>query len=305
MEPVDVRANHIGKRQFGRVTRAQLYGDAGIAPSTVAARLRSGAWREPLPKVVDLGTHAPSWRGRVLEVLLAAGPEAWASHDTAAHLLGFLDAPRPASVDALVLRGRHAKVAELRLHTTRSLGADEVTERHGLACTSGPRTVLDLAAATAPATIERWILDQERRSPGFVARLVALTDRHRTIPGRRRVLDVVGRLPGDVARLGSPLEVIGVQRLVQLGAPPFVLQYQVCDLDGAPIKRTDAAWPDERTLLEFDGGAYHDLSGARAHDEEVRARMRALGWRLEVMTRADIDGPRLEGLVRHLSAIHR
>jgi hypothetical protein len=282
------------------VLRRQLIHDAGISRRTVASRLRTGAWTEHLPGVIDLGTHPPTWRGQVLALALAAGPDAWASHDTAAHLLRFLDAPRPPVLDVSVARGRHARVADHRLHTTRSIGADEVTVAHGVACTGAARTLLDLAVGTQPEVLERYLADRARRDPDLVRTVVELTDRHRTLPGRRRLLEVVARLPGDAGKLGSPLEVLGVQRLVQLGSPPFELQYPVRDPDGAVVKRVDVAWPSRCTLLELDGGGYHDLLGARTEDAEVRARMRALGWHVEVVRRGDLDGPAFAGFVRRL-----
>jgi hypothetical protein len=305
VEPVDVRANRLGAAQRGRVRRAQLYDDAGISPRTIHNRLRAGTWSEPVPGVIDLGTHPRTWRGDVTDVVLGAGPHAWASHDTAAHLHRFLDAPRPSRIDVTVPRGRGTRIGEHRLRTTRSLGIDEVTEVHGIPCTTGARTLLDLAVGTAPATVERYLLDLARRDRAALETLVELTDRHRNLPGRRRLLEVVARLPGDVARLGSPLEVVGVQRLVALGAPPFVLQFQVRDLDGSPIKRTDVAWPDAWTVLELDGAGYHDLVASRVEDEQARAKMRALGWHVEVARRADLDTPEFAGFVRRLRAVVR
>lgn len=280
--------------------RRQLIDDAGVSRRTVASRLRSGEWTEQLPGVIDLGTHPPTWRGQVTALVLASGKDAWASHDTAAHLLRFLDAPRPLALDVVVPRGRHAKVAGHRLHTTRSIGADEVTVAHGIACTGTARTLLDLAVGTRPELLERYLADRIRHDPDLVATVVELTDRHRTLPGRRRLLDVVARLPGDSGKLGSPLEVLGVQRLVQLGAPPFDLQYPVRDLDGAVIKRVDVAWVSRRVLLELDGRGYHDLLGGRTEDAEVRARMRALGWHVEVVRRHELDGAAFAGFVRRL-----
>lgn len=301
MESVDIRANRIGKRQRGYVRRRQLYDSAGISPRTVTARLRQGAWSEPWPGVIDLNTTRQTWRGTVLALTLAAGEQAWASHDTAAHLHRFLDAPRPDRVDIVVPRGRHAEIAEHRLHTVRALGSDETTDVHGIPCTTVARTLLDLAVGTEPGILERYLADQARRRPAVVEDLVALTDRHRRLPGRRRLLEVLARLPGDVGRLGSPVEVLLIQRLRELGAPPFVLQYPVRDRDLAVVKRVDVAWPDKATLLEIDGAAYHDLVAARAHDDEVRARMRGLGWHVEVVRRADLDSPAFAGFVRRLA----
>jgi hypothetical protein len=300
MDPVDTRANRIGRRQRGVVLRRQLQDEAGVSSRTIANRLRAGAWTEPWPGVIDLGTHRATWRGQVQALTLAAGPSAWASHDTAAHLHRFLDAPRPERIDVVVPRGRHARVSAHRLHTVRTLGSDETTEVHGIPCTTVARTLVDLAVGTEPGVLEGYLADQARRRPAVLRDLVELTDRHRRLPGRRRLLEVMGRLPGDVGRVGSPVEVFAIQRLRELGAPPFVLQHPVRDRDLAVVKRVDVAWPDRMTVLEIDGAAYHDLVAARTHDEEVRARMRGLGWDVEVARRADLATPAFAAFVRRL-----
>lgn len=300
MDTVDLRASEVGRSQYGRVTRLQLRETAGVSRSTITRRVRDGVWTEPLPGVIDLGTHVTSWRAQVTEVLLAAGDAAWASHRTAAYLHRFLDVPRPHAVDILVPRSRHRTVGDHQLHVTRSIGLDEVTERHGLACTTRARTLLDLAATSRPGDLERWLAQATRKDAALPQNVVELCDRHRHVPGRRRLLEVVGRLPAGTADLGSPLEVLGVQELRALGAPPFRLQYTVRDRDGAKVKRADVAWLDAWTLLEFDGAAYHDLTAARAEDELVRARLRALGWTVEVVRRADLGGATLRRIVRQV-----
>lgn len=303
MISVQERAQRIGRTQRGWATRHQLIDEAGVSATSIRRMVAAGRWREVYPGVIDLGTHRPSWLGAVLGGVLAAGPQAWASHATAAALQGFLDAPRPDHLDVLVARGRHARVGRLALHTSGSIGLDEVTTVDRIPCTSIARTLLDLAATTSPDVLERYLLDQARRTAAVVRQVVELTDRHRGRPGRRRLLDVVARLPDGADAIGSPLEVVGIQRLRRLDPPPFELQFHVCDLDGAPIKRVDVAWPALRSVLEFDGAAYHDLTASQRIDEQQRARMRACGWHVEVLRRRDLDGPALEAFVRRLRAV--
>lgn len=300
MDPVDVRANRIARSQRGRATRRQLRDEASISAATIKRRLARGTWMEPIPGVVDLGTHAPSWYGQVQEVLLATGPASWLSHLTAAHLHGFLDVRRPTTPDVLVLRGSCAKVGDLRLHTTASLTSDEATVRHGLRVTSPARTFLDLAPDSEVDQLERLALDLARRDRSALRDVGRLLDRDRRVPARRRLATAIGRLPRDAAMLGSPLEVLGVQELRRLGAPEPVLQYQVRDRGGAPVKRVDAAWPDQRALAELDGAPYHDARADRAADLEARDRMRSLGWRVEVFRRADLGGERMRAFVADL-----
>jgi hypothetical protein len=300
VETVDARANRVARSQRGRATRRQLREDASVSARTITRRLADGTWTEPLPDVIDLGTHERSWFTDLQELLLATGRRSWLSHRTAAHLHGFLDVRRPASPDIVVPRGAHARVGGLRLHTTARLADDETTVAHGLRCTSAARTYLDLAFGSTVHELERLGLDLARRDRGALRHVGELLDRHPHAPGRRRLVTVVSRLPGDASLLGSPLEVLALQDLLRHGAPPPVLQYVVRDRDGAVVKRVDAAWPDRRALAELDGRPYHDTMDDRAADLEVRARMRALGWRVEVFRRADLGGDRMRAFAADL-----
>jgi len=303
METVDQRASLVARPQRGLVTRRQLLDVASVSASTIGRRLASGHWSEPLPGVIDLGSHQKSSRRELQGLLLAAGPSSWVSHDSAAHLHGFLDIPEPRSPDVLVVRGGHTWVGGVHLHTTKAIEPDEVATRRGLRCTAPARTLLDIASGTAVDQLEHLAADLARKDLKTLKHLGVLLHRYRFTSGRRRLLTVLSRLPEEVARLASPLEVLGVAAMRRAGAPPPKLQYRVLDAGGSVIKRVDAAWPDAWTVLEFDGAAYHDTSAARGHDEEVRARMRALGWTVEVLRRHDLDGPRPAEIAARLRLI--
>jgi hypothetical protein len=303
MTSVDSRSRVIGRRQHGVVTRDQLR-RAGISATTIRRRLRSAVWTEPIPGVVDLGTHPASWQGRLQAIVLAAGPEACVSHRTAAYLHGFLDCRRPTRLDVVVPRGRHPRVGGVCLHTTVRLEADEVVNVGGFRSTSGARTLIDLAATQPIPELERLTLDLCRRSPRELARVPQLIGRRPGAPGVAKLWTVLGRLPEGASLLESPLEVLGLAKLNSLVLPSPRLQYQVCDLDGSKLKRVDAAWPDRKVVVEFDGAAYHDTTDQRAADGRTRARLRELGWAVIVLRAADLadtgSGAALERLRRAL-----
>jgi hypothetical protein len=299
---VDERAREVARTQRGRATRRQLREDASVSTATIARRIERGSWSEPLPGVIDLRTHEPSWLTGATELLLATGPCSWLSHRTAANLHEFLDVARPDVPDVLVERGSHTRIAEVRLHTTVAIASDEVTVRDGLRCTTAARTLLDLAVGATLDELERFGLDLARRDRASLRQIGELLDRYRATPGRRRLLTALARLPGDASLLGSPLEVLGVQELLRLGAPPPRLQYVVRGAGGDTVERVDAAWPELRVIVEFDGRAYHDASAARAADELVRAELRQLGWRVVVFRRADLGGEAMRTLAAELAA---
>lgn len=297
---VNQRVREIGRRQRGFVTRRQLLQRAGVSASTIRRRVRSGDWIEALPNVIDLGTHPPTWTRSVQRLVLAAGPEAWVSHWSAAVLHGFLDVARPTRHDILVPRGSTDVIQGMQLHSTQSIGADEVTHIDGLPCTSRARTLIDIAGSASVDEIERFALDLCRKDPSFAAQLTELLDRYRRRSGRARVLAAMKRLPEGVRKLGSPLEIRGVQALTSAAVPAGVLQHVVHDDDGRYVKRVDIAWPEARVIVEFDGAAYHDLLHNRERDSQVRSRLRALGWDVFVIRAEDLAGPTWNSITHQL-----
>ncbi|MFA9429741.1 type IV toxin-antitoxin system AbiEi family antitoxin domain-containing protein [Egicoccus sp. AB-alg2] len=303
MSTVDERAIRAASGQRGLLTRSQL-AEAGVSPSTIARRLSKGRWTEKIPGVIDLGTHEHTWRRHLQQLLLAAGPESWVSHLSAAHLHAFLDIEEPPTHDVVVRRGRHPRVGTSTLHTTTALDEDETTVVGGLRCTTKARTLLDVAPQFGLESLERLAADLARKDRQAFRQLGTVLARSAGSRGRRRLLTALSRLPDDVAKLGSPLEVIGVPVLMRNGAPQPKLQYRVRDAGGSVIKRVDAAWPRLWTIVEFDGGAWHDTTAARAHDEAARDRMRALGWTVEVLRFQDLDGPRPAQIAARLRELH-
>lgn len=276
-----------------------------MSVSTITRRARLGRWTEPIPGVIDLTTHPSSWHKGLQQVLLATGPQAWVSHDCAAYLHGFLDRRQPDRYDVLVRRGGHTTCGDLRLHTTTRLELDEVTTVAGLPATTRARTLLDVAPTVTIVELERLTADLGRTDEAALRQVGRLLTRYRHAAGRRRLLDVLARLPDGLGRLGSPLESIFIPELLRHGAPVPVLQYSILDLDGAFVMRPDAAWPDLQRYLEIDGTAYHDTTADRRRDEAKRARARACGWQGHVLRYDDLfgDAPeRLAGELRDVAA---
>jgi hypothetical protein len=116
-------------------------------------------------------------------------------------------------------------------------------------------------------------------------------------------LPAVPRLPGLAALVElmaltasgvhSYLEILGVRALSGVAGPPRPqLQYRIVLPDG-PV-RLDAAWPEARLAVEFDGAAFHGDPEARQRDLRRDAALAALGWVVLGFTYADItERPRV------------
>lgn len=300
---VDSRANAVGRGQHGLATRQQLRA-VGIAGSTIRRRVLAGRWNEPVPTVIDLRTHPPTWGQAAWRLLLASGPDAVLSHRTAAHLHGFVDCPRPDRIDVLVPRGRHDEVAgSVRLHTTVRLDPDERAEVAGFPCTSEARTWMDVAAFLDDEHLELVSYDLARRRRRIRNDVRVLLDRRKGAPGRARLLSVLEAMPLGVERADSSFEVDVVARLVGAGIPPPSLQYEVSDDAGEFVHRADGAWPDRKVLLAMDGRLWHDTPLRRARDRAQRDRLSELGWEVVVVRYEDRNGARFEALVTRLRGL--
>jgi hypothetical protein len=158
--------------------------------------------------------------------------------------------------------------------------------------------VLTVARGLPATDIARSLVDtwgeahRGRAMRGFdgVARnavLRATRERRATPSELETELLAVPRLPGRAAlvellaevRAGaqSHLEILGVRALlVTPGLPRPQQQYRVVLPDG-PV-HLDAAWPEVRLAVEFDGAAFHTDPVARQRDLRRDAALAALGW---------------------------
>lgn len=291
----EVRAVGIGRWQHGRVTRRQLR-ELGVAARTTQRRITDGVWAAHAGGVIDLGTHANSWEQDVTTALLAAGADhgrAWASHLTAARLHRLLDIDRPQQLEVIVRVPDRPRSGPAKVHRVRALAVDEVTVVDGFPVTSVARTLLDLAATLGTERMEPLLWDACRRAPDSAVQLARFAERSPRHRGRSTARRLLEGLHPQIAEAASPLEVYGLLALRDPSLPQPQLQYRVRDHHGRIIKRVDAAWPDARIAIEFDGVAYHGSAGQRARDRQQRERLRAIGWVVLEVTAADLSGPRL------------
>jgi hypothetical protein len=104
------------------------------------------------------------------------------------------------------------------------------------------------------------------------------------LPGRAALVDLLGQV-----RMGaqSHLEILGVRALLATpGLPRPAQQYRVVLPDG-PV-HLDAAWPEVRLAVEFDGAAFHTDPVARQRDLRRDAALAALGWVVLRFTYEDV-----------------
>jgi len=282
------RLTRIAVAQHGLVTADQAL-KAGLTRHQIGWLTRSGGWKAVRPGVYALVGVPPTWVQTVAAAVLAAGPEAWASHGTAAALWAMpgVDSRR---IEVLTPPGRRVGLSGLIGHRSSALYTRDLTVRQRVRVTTPERTLVDLSARLGPDHLGCVLDDGLRRRLMRLDRLGARVGRLACGPGRRPATvhallaeRLPGYDPGD-----SDLETSVLRTLIAAGLPPPVQQHRV-RLGGRSVK-IDFAYPDVQVAIELDSWEFHHTR-VSFDDGRVRANLLvAAGWTLLRFTsRSSVD----------------
>jgi hypothetical protein len=274
---IDARIARLATRQAGTFSRAQALA-VGMTDSSMLRRIRSQRWIVVHPGVYLLAGVPASWHTEVWAALLAAGPLATVTHETAVRLHGSPHtAPRP--ITLTVPHGAHPRVRGAIVHQIDDLRLGQVGTTDDLPVSRPARAVVEVAATLG------------RRRLGLV-----LDD---LVFDRRTTVDEVGVVLAQVARPGKPgvtalaaalddrsasavpgdseLERALFSALVGAGLPMPQPQRALPGVGGV-TGLVDAAYPDCRLVLEADGRRWHTRVQDLRRDHERDAEAARAGW---------------------------
>jgi len=162
--------------------------------------------------------------------------------------------------------------------------ADVVTAR-GLPATSPVRTLLDIGES--PSLVESVVVWDMALRAGRVSReeLEAAIGRRagtKYVKRLRRLADLAD--PGAESAMESRLRAI----LCLAGLPRPQLQVELHDADGVRLGRADLYYPEQRLVIEFDGGTHRT---SLVEDNRRQNRILAAGYRMLRFTSADLRNP--------------
>lgn len=266
-------------RQYGAFSAAQA-ATCGLSRRTLARRLEAGRI-----VVLQRGVYAVSgapagWERSVMAACLAAGPDAVASHRSAARLWGLSGGCGDDTVEITVPRPRSPRPRRIVLHRSTDLVPDHTTVRHRLPVTKPARTVVDLGAVLSPDEVED-ALDR-----GLAARLFTVAG----IEWMRNEVSRQGRHGAGVIRgildaraLGAAppdglLEPRMARLLREAGLPAAEFQYVIRTPEGLFVARVDFAYPEVLLAMEVDGYLVHGSPRAMEKDFVRSNGLVALGW---------------------------
>jgi hypothetical protein len=214
-------------------------------------------WLPFLPGVYLMNWAAPTWRAKVKAATLWAGPEALASHRTAAALWKFLDV-QEGYVEISAPYRIVPSVEWLKVYQPHSLKSQVRRVRDGIALTSPPRTIVDLAGLMKPRRLERIIDEAIRRKQ---ATLEEIWHELSQVPSRGRagtgtLKRLLERHDPNQDLVQSSLESDALRIFAAARIPPPVCQYVIGE-GSSLIGEVDFAWPDQKVIVEVDSFQHH------------------------------------------------
>jgi very-short-patch-repair endonuclease len=274
LDPPTPSSRSWASRQHGVLSRSQLT-QLGLGRGAIDRRIQQGRLHLLHRGVYAVGHRALTQHGRWMAAALAAGPDARLSHHAAAALWQIRPTART-RVDVTVPRALHAR-AGLRHHQA-VLPPDEVTTHLGIRVTTPARTLFDLAAVLPRHQLERALNEADALRLSSPTSLTQLLERH---PARGvatlRPLLLTARRPTR-----SDLEAAFLH-LVDASDLPHPRTNTV--IDG---KEVDAAWPEQRLLVEVDSYTFHATRGAFENDRRRDRELTVAGWRVLRITWLDL-----------------
>lgn len=248
------------------------------SPRSVGRWLATGALVRVFPGWVTVPELADEWLVRACAATGYTGGVL--SHISALAAHRVVDVETTRLHVTVPTRRRVRSSTWLRVH--RSTQDPAVVRARGLVVTGLPRSLVDAWGEAHRARAERRSAElirgallravrDGRVTVAAVADQVALRPE---LPGRPRLtelLDMVG------AGSHSELELFAVRHVLDVpGMPRCALQHRVQLPDGPVL--LDAAWPEVKLAVEFDGAAFHGSQEARERDLRRDAALAAQGW---------------------------
>jgi very-short-patch-repair endonuclease len=269
----------IAAKQHGVVARWQLLAE-GVTARQIDRRLEASRLHEIHRGVYIVGHAVQPPLAVEQAALLACGDRAVLSHRSAANLWSLLPYPATAPAWVTVPPGRGARRPGIRISRA-VVPTRDLRQRHGLALTSPPRTILDLSLSLDEEELERVVAEAAYRGIASEIELSAQVEDNegrRGVGKLRRVLD----LPGGPRRTRSPAEQKMLRLLRQAGVTGFETNARIHGYE------VDLLWGEEGLAVEIDGYDAHSGRVAFERDHLKVATLGAHGVRVMPVTARQI-----------------
>jgi hypothetical protein len=273
----DLRAANLAAEQHRVLARWQLR-QCGLGPAAIRHRVRNGRMRAIHDGVFAIGPGRLSRAGSLTAAVLACGKGAVLSHLTAAVHWGLIRSAS-AAIHVTVPRRKKPAVNGVTVHLTRQMTAADWTMKDGMPVTSVSRTLLDLAGVLTPRELIKAVEQAEKRRIFDLRAVEELLERSRGRRGAKALWAALAELHGEAPDTWSPLEDDFVDFCRERQIPPPQLNVVIAGFC------VDAAWPENRVVVELDSRTHHTGIQAFEDDRKRDAKLQVAGHRIVRVTR--------------------
>jgi very-short-patch-repair endonuclease len=284
VKPIE-KVLRVSAEQHGAASVAQLR-ECGMSSKAQKAAIARNQLRLVERTVVVVFGSPDTWFRRLQIGLLALGPDAWVSHESAATLLG-LDRTQFEPLHFTTRRANRTTLRRGQVHTTDVGGGLDVTTVHGFRCASATRTILDLAYLGVPPERLGPMIDSAVRLGWSAIRVLEERLGEIRVRGRRGVRVLDGLMPDSGGE--TPLERKFLGLLRRHGLPRPVTQFRAVGPKGL-IARVDFIYEPLKIVIEVTGRKGHASDAERQRDAQRRNELTDREFLVYEYTRGDVDG---------------
>lgn len=145
------------RRQYGAISRADATA-LGLTRRQIVQRVRSGLWVEAKPGVYRNAASPITPELLIMEAILSAGSDSFASHGSAAYLWSMLTWKQVGERAAVTVAGsRNPRRYGFDVHRTSNPQWERVRRWKGIDCTDPLRTLIDVSAVVAAGVLDSAI----------------------------------------------------------------------------------------------------------------------------------------------------
>ncbi|MGD2102545.1 MAG: DUF559 domain-containing protein [Acidimicrobiia bacterium] len=279
----DGLVRHVAGVRHGVVSRLELQ-DLSVTDREIRRKVEAGRIEAVHPGVYYVDSVPATWRTMVAAAVLAAGPRALASHRCAGVLYD-LDAVYGRMIELTVPYNGQPDPEGVIVHRTRRLNPPAVLD--GIAVTTAPKTILDLAACLPERVLQKAARSAVSQGLTTIDILDRTVGQHggRGVRGTRATRRVLRLVADDMS--GSVAE-IDLKHIV-LDAPiPSPIQQLRVRLPSGSNAYPDFAWPDRMRIVEVDGFEAHNTPEQLQHDLRRQNELMGLGWEIRRFTATEV-----------------
>ena len=246
----------LARAQHGVVTRRQLL-DAGLGSQGIKHRVGRGKLHPVHAGVYAVGRPELTLDGRFIAAVLACGPTAALSHESAAQLWGFRPV-RPGAIEVSIAEGAQRRRPGIVVHRRTALSEHDITRRRRIRVTSVICTLIDLAARLPPARADRAVNEANRLDLVTADDLRAAVDCGPRRPGIAPLRVLLDPQTFRYTRSDLERDFIPIAHKASLATP---LTRQI--VNGFEV---DFHWPDLGLVVETDGWRHHRTPSQQRKD---------------------------------------